>query len=401
MTIVLYCTCIYHLTIPVFTQLYSNFLFTSSSHYSISAPPDLPLSRDTSLWATNTAKQPPTLKLKRLKFFEENCIEFLGEDLGKGSYGCVKKVRVNKDYVCAAKCFRTMSVTSDESLYKKFAQEDKILSCLDHPNIVRYIGIAYTSHNLALEAKYPVLIMELLWKNLHDYLLDPERSEPLHNSYALCTLHDISKGLEYLHAHNVIHRDLTAKNVLLDTQCTCVAKIADFGNSRLMEVNYTSQSETMTGHPGTRVYTAPEASEHQAKYSKLIDIFSFGHLTIFVAIEEFPQHLLATVYVDSTGKPQLRDEIMRRDEYIRKVEARFGRDHELISLIKQCLNISPKERPNARYLREKLNKLCKNNPIPAISRKSPLNDSSKPAGNDPHSVDDPELNSEEIRNLIL
>ena len=75
----------------------------------------------------------------------------------------------------------------------------------------------------------------------------------------------------------IIHRDLTARNVLLNS--AMVAKIADMGNSRLVDMQ---PGQTMTrGVPGTPVYMPPEAFEVPPKYGPKLDMFSFGHLALF------------------------------------------------------------------------------------------------------------------------
>ena len=233
---------------------------------------------------------------------------------------------------------------ADDKLFEKFQVEAKILSDICHQNIVQYVGITYISG--------PILIMELLVSNLHKYLEDkPKLSIP----QILRILHDISQGLAYLHDCKVIHRDLTAKNVLLDGKS--VAKISDFGNSCIANIDLSSQLETMTGYPGTRVYCAPETHESTAKYNSKIDVFSFGHLSIFVVIEEFPSNLLARGKEDTDGKLILRTEIERRGLYIERVIKRLGESHDIVLLIKTCLQYNPKKRPCASEVETILSKL--------------------------------------------
>ena len=251
--------------------------------------------------------------------------------LGHGAYGSVLEVEY-REKKCAAKFF-------DRKLDEKFHKEVDILSRLQHVNIVSYIqcGIFYN--------RTPVLIMELLRTNLHDHL---EEKPKLPVATMLRLLHDVSKGLEYLHRCDVIHRDLTAKNVLLDEND--VAKIADFGNSRMIEFNAHTGVLTMTERPGNWLYCAPETEGPHARYNHKVDSFSFGHLSIFVVLEEFPFRDLVGV----DGEPPL----TRRRLYMDRVEEKLVDHPELVAMIKKCLSNDRDERPSASILQIELDELC-------------------------------------------
>ena len=157
---------------------------------------------------------------------------------------------------------------------RNYARECQILSGLRHCNVIEFIGLYYQPGHGDL----PLLVMELLRISLHE-LLETEPHVPL--QMKLSFLHDVSTGLHYLHSQEVLHRDLTAKNVLL-TEDLRVAKISDMGTSRMVTLPPGAKA-TFTSVPGTGVYMPPEATDTSAKtrYGYSLDIFSFGVLALF------------------------------------------------------------------------------------------------------------------------
>ena len=153
-----------------------------------------------------------------------------------------------------------------DNVAQKFLQECQLMSSLRHPNVMLFIGICFLPDSIL-----PLLIMEKLEQNL-DSLLENTPSLPL--SLKCCILEDVACGLLYLHKMEppVIHRDLTARNVLLTA--SFVAKISDLGNSRIIGAG----GQRLTVIPGTPVYMPPEA---EGKYGPPLDVFSFGHLSLF------------------------------------------------------------------------------------------------------------------------
>ena len=132
-----------------------------------------------------------------------------------------------------------------EAIANKMCGELIMLVQLHHQNIVQCKGVS-----LLVDQALPVLLMERLMSSLHAYLLHTDNSNiPVKRKVSI--LHDTASGLDYLHSHTpaIIHRDLSARNVLLDSGLT--AKIADFGNSRIMDLNPEVSPESLTGLPGT------------------------------------------------------------------------------------------------------------------------------------------------------
>ena len=254
-----------------------------------------------------------------------------GVNLGHGSYGDVVEV-MYQGTKYAAKKYRYGNLIS------VFGREHEILSQIRHPNIVPYYGIC----KLAPDNK-TVLVMERMVTNLSAFLEDEGNVNlPLRRKFQLL-LHT-TQGLNHLHTqrHPIIHRDLTATNVLLNSRG--VAKIGDFGNSRMINVCMTP--ETMTNTPGTFDYMPPEALEG-GHYDNRVDIFSFGHLSIYVLIQHHPHPLLRHTYREH-GRLIARTEVGRRKLYLDEVKTKLpgGEQHELYSIIVKCLQDEAHERPN-------------------------------------------------------
>ena len=252
--------------------------------------------------------------------------------LGSGSYGEVVKVTY-KGKAYAAKKIKEHFVDSKDEYNDRIIKEFQIISKLFHPNIVRYCALGKLP-NIPLH----VLVMELMKTDLHQYLIDPSIGISIEMKKGF--LNDVAKGLKFLHSNMVWHRNLTAKNVLLDDRGT--AKISDFGvvNS---DSGYTRS--TLTSTPGLNVYMPPEVFQPVAEYNHLIDIFSFGHLGLFVLVQEFPSNLLPEMYKDAKGKLHVRDEVERREKYFAKIPPNPDTD-QIVELVKKCLEFSPEDRPD-------------------------------------------------------
>ena len=263
-------------------------------------------------------------------------VEYTGKSLGFGTYGSVEVV-IYRGKECAAKSFRTdFSPEQKPYIVKNFTTELQILSRIRHVNIVRYIGA-----NFKKDCELPLLIMEKLKTDLHKYL--EKKKQPglsLHRKFSI--LYDTVNGLHFLHTRKpaVIHRDLTAKNVLLDASLT--AKIADFGNSRIVDLDVATR-ESMTCNVGTIAYSAPEVADKD--YGPPIDVFSFGHLSLFTVNQIEPRKILKAVERLRDGNIHGRTEVERRAEYFEMLHQHLQQDHQIIRMIKKCLDIEPSQRP--------------------------------------------------------
>ena len=274
-----------------------------------------------------------------------------GEKKGSGAYGAVYEVTVNGT-TCIAKRLHDILVTQISrqertSIQHKFAAECALLSKLRHPNVVHFVGVHYGRSTNDLS-----LVMECLHTDLAKFLLDCTGEIPL--SIKLSILLDVSYGLLYFHTHNppIIHRDLSANNVLLTTDLR--AKIADLGVAKLLDFQ-TQVAFSQTKAPGSLHYMPPEALEEVPAYNCKLDIFSFGHLTLYVAAQEVPfVHELN----DKAMYGALQQSTVQIQRRRRAIELIGGEKHTLYPLITQCLQDKVDCRPTTTELNDSLKELC-------------------------------------------
>ena len=256
-----------------------------------------------------------------------------GVMLGHGAYGDVLEVEY-KGKLYAAKKYRLTN--SDEAVkLGAFSREQDILATIRHPNIVPYLGVCRLA-----PGKTTVIIMERMNINLDRYLTDNRDITLVKKFYILS---DVAKGLDHLHSQKpaIIHRDLTAGNVLLNRRG--VAKIGDFGNSKMIDLRATP--EILTSRPGTLDYMPPEALDGN-EYTITLDVFSYGHLAIHILIQRRPHPLMRPTYREA-GKLIGRTEVERRRVYLNEVELKLGgKQHPFFTVITKCLQDEPTDRPS-------------------------------------------------------
>ena len=164
-----------------------------------------------------------------------------------------------------------------QDVIQKYQRECQLMANVRHPNVTQFLGLCFVG-----DARLPLLVMERLEMSLDDLLeCAPNLSLPL----KLSTLCDTCSGLVYLHSRrpSIVHRDLTARNILITSSMS--AKITDFGCSRMIDMRPGQVVKTLSKLPGTLVYMPPEALNESHKYGPSLDVFSFGHLTLYTVTQ--------------------------------------------------------------------------------------------------------------------
>ncbi|MEO7652547.1 MAG: protein kinase, partial [Bryobacteraceae bacterium] len=161
---------------------------------------------------------------------------------------------------------------SDPERKRRFIQEAKAASALNHPNIV-------TIHDIGKEGGIDFMVMELIPGKTLSELIPPHGQKV---EDALKCAAQIADAVAAAHGAGIVHRDLKPGNVMVTPEGR--VKVLDFGLAKLVEVSGDGSDEvTKTLRPeteqgailGTVAYMSPEQAEGK-KLDARSDIFSFG-----------------------------------------------------------------------------------------------------------------------------
>ncbi len=194
------------------------------------------------------------------------------EKLGEGGMGVVYKARdTHLDRFVAIKVLPPEKV-ADPERKRRFVQEAKAASALNHPNII-------TVYDIDQQDGVDYIAMEHVQGKTLDELIG---RKGLKLGEALKYGVQIADALSRAHAAGIIHRDLKPGNIMVDEHG--LVKVLDFGLAKLTETAPLGEDEpTRTMRPateegtivGTVSYMSPEQAEGKPLDARS-DIFSFG-----------------------------------------------------------------------------------------------------------------------------
>lgn len=206
------------------------------------------------------------------------------KQLGKGGMGIVYKV---KEYSSPNRLFalkillpegiRTSQIDKAvlNDLRKRFTREASLCMDLDHPNIVKVVGVRIFEENKVY------LLMEYIegenlskWLNTHSTEFMRERWQ---------IIADISNALQYAHDKQIYHRDVKPTNIMVADSDQSL--IVDFGLAKSMEQELGERSRL--GGLGSYAYAAPEQWRGDP-YDHRVDIYSLGIVCIEILTGRYP-----------------------------------------------------------------------------------------------------------------
>ena len=192
------------------------------------------------------------------------------ERLGKGTYGTVYKAKKKG----CEKFFAIKKIKNEldnEGIPSTALREIAILKKMKNPNVVNVEAIAFNNHHIELCLEYCKYDLKKL--------IDCKKHDPsFYNvKFVKNMMFQLLKGVEHLHSHKILHRDLKPQNILVDDN-GWILKLADFGLSRV----YSIPIRPYTKEVLTLWYRAPEMMLGINHYAIGLDIWSIG--CIFVEL---------------------------------------------------------------------------------------------------------------------
>ncbi|XP_037806853.1 uncharacterized protein LOC119600595 isoform X2 [Lucilia sericata] len=200
------------------------------------------------------------------------------------------------------------------SLQKLF-REVRIMKMLDHPNIVKLFQVIETEKTLYLVMEYAS------GGEVFDYLVLHGRMK---EKEARVKFRQIVSAVQYCHQKRIIHRDLKAENLLLDSELNI--KIADFGFSN--EFTPGSKLDTFCGSPP---YAAPELFQGKKYDGPEVDVWSLGVILYTLVSGSLP--------FDGSTLRELRERVLRG-----KYRIPFYMSTDCENLLRKFLVLNPAKR---------------------------------------------------------
>ncbi|BHF72753.1 Calcium-activated potassium channel subunit alpha-1 [Sparganum proliferum] len=233
--------------------------------------------------------------------------------IGKGNFAKVK-LAIHMATGVAIKIINKKGL--DWAAHERLKREVQILQMLDHPNIVRLLEIIENDEVICLVQEYAN------GGEIFDYLVAHGK---MREREARAKFRQLVSAIHYCHSKNIVHRDLKAENILLDSNLN--VKVADFGLA-----NTFRPDEKLSTFCGSPPYAAPELFLGIRYYGPGVDIWSLGVILFTLVVGHLP--------FDATDLGELRTKILTVQYRLNRGEV----SHDLEVLLKKMLVLDPRDR---------------------------------------------------------
>ena len=241
-----------------------------------------------------------------------------GKLLGRGGFAyCYEYKCVDNNKIFAIKVINKENIKLPRQR-QKLMSEIKIHKSLHHSQVVAF------EHNFEDDKNVYILLEICRHQTLNELY---KRRKTLTEIEVQCYMIQLIKGLQYLHSHKIIHRDLKLGNLFLTDKMEL--KIGDFGLATKLDYDG-EKKRTVCGTPN---YIAPEVLEGEHSYE--VDVWAIGII----------------IYTLLIGKPPFESrDINVTYKHIKEIDFKFPDNAKIsyaaIKLIKRILVKNPEDRPS-------------------------------------------------------
>ncbi|XP_075374530.1 kinase suppressor of Ras 1 [Mycteria americana] len=270
----------------------------------------------------------------------------LGDPIGQGRWGKVYKGKWHGEVA-----IRLLEIDgNNQDHLKLFKKEVMNYRQTRHENVVLFMGACMNPPHLAIITSF------CKGRTLHSFVRDPKISLDINKTRQIAQ--EIIKGMGYLHAKGIVHKDLKSKNVFYDNGKVVITDFGLFGISGVVQEGR-RENELKLPHDWL-CYLAPEIvremapgkDEDKLPFSKAADIYAFGTVWYELQAREWPfknQPAEALIWQIGSG------------EGVKQVLATVSLGKEVNEILSACWSFDLSERPSFTVLMDMLEKLPKLN----------------------------------------
>ncbi|NXI65558.1 KSR1 Kinase, partial [Anseranas semipalmata] len=270
----------------------------------------------------------------------------LGDPIGQGRWGKVHKGKWHGEVA-----IRLLEIDgNNQDHLKLFKKEVMNYRQTRHENVVLFMGACMNPPHLAIITSF------CKGRTLHSFVRDPKISLDINKTRQIAQ--EIIKGMGYLHAKGIVHKDLKSKNVFYDNGKVVITDFGLFGISGVVQEGR-RENELKLPHDWL-CYLAPEIvremapgkDEDKLPFSKAADIYAFGTVWYELQAREWPfknQPAEALIWQIGSG------------EGVKQVLATVSLGKEVNEILSACWSFDLSERPSFTVLMDMLEKLPKLN----------------------------------------
>ncbi|KAL3975423.1 mediator of RNA polymerase II transcription subunit 1 [Sarotherodon galilaeus] len=269
----------------------------------------------------------------------------IGEMIGKGRFGKVFHGRWHGEVA-----IRLIDIERDnEDQLKAFKREVMAYRNTRHENVVLFMGACMSPPHLAIITSF------CKGRTLYSVVRDAKVVLDVNKTRQIAQ--EMVKGMGYLHAKGILHKDMKSKNVFYDNGKVVITDFGLFTISGVLQAGSRREDKLRIPNgwlchlaPEIIQQLSPETEEDKLPFSKQSDVFAFGTIWYELHAREWPyksQPAEVIIWQIGSGmKPNL---------------AQTGMGKEILDILLLCWAYKPEERPSFSKLVDLLEKLPKRN----------------------------------------